>query len=401
VSPDGAGPAGGLDTGASPAPDAGATAGGVAAGPARHGPGGDLEAGAEDGRSVARRHYRQRRRRRRGLLIALVVVVLIVLAGAGALWWARGEVSGDARRGAVVTVTVPDGLSSSKMAALLARSRVVREAWLFRLYTRVKGVGPWRAGDYRLHQNEGYGSVVSDLDAGPLIHQIKLTIPEGFTAAQIADRVGQDVPGRSAATFLQATKDGSVRSRFEPAGVSTLEGLLFPDTYFFRADESEQAMVQRLVSGFDQAATPLGLDTPDPSLKLTPYQVVTVASMIEREAKVPEDRAKIARVIYNRLAKGMKLQIDATVLYALGGHKTGVTDADLTVDSLYNTYKVAGLPPGPIANPGRDSIVAALHPAPGPWLWYVLAGSDGHHAFDSTEKQFEADKAAAHAKGLL
>jgi UPF0755 protein len=134
---------------------------------------------------------------------------------------------------------------------------------------------------------------------------------------------------------------------------------------------------------------------------LSPYQILTIASMVEREAKVPEDRPKIARVIYNRLAKGQPLQIDATVQYALGDGKPRLSTEDLQVDSPYNTYLHTGLPPTPIASPGEASIEAAIRPADGPWLFYVLIDGDGHHAFTASATEFARLKDEARRKGLL
>src|SRR5206468_1473655 len=122
---------------------------------------------------------------------------------------------------------------------------------------------------------------------------------------------------------------------------------------------------------------------------VSPYDAVIVASLIEREAKIDEDRGMIARVIYNRLEKNMKLGVDATVDYALGVHTPNLTNADLAIDSPYNTRKFPGLPPTPIAAPGRKALTAAVSPNPGPWLYYVLADADGRHAFATTDAEFE------------
>jgi UPF0755 protein len=190
-----------------------------------------------------------------------------------------------------------------------------------------------------------------------------------------------------------------VRSRYEPAEVTTLEGLVFPDTYFIDEGETEQQVLQTLVDRFDQVAD--GLNMATTSTGLTPYQTVVLASLIEKEAKVPQDRGKIARVVLNRLAAHMRLQIDATIEYAEGVHKARLLDSDLQVDSPYNTYKIAGLPPGPIASPGKASLAAALNPTPGTWLYYVLINADGEHAFATTSSEFDRLVAQARAKGLL
>jgi UPF0755 protein len=196
-------------------------------------------------------------------------------------------------------------------------------------------------------------------------------------------------------------QSGTVRSRYEPAGSNNLEGLLLPETYFLSPGDDETAILRKMVDLFDQTADRVNLVNAAAKLKVTPYQVVIVASMVEREAKVPEDRGPIAQVIYNRLNAGMRLQIDATVEYALGEHKTSLLYSDLDVDSPYNTYKVDGLPPGPIASPGQASLEAAAQPTTGPWLYYVLSDSNGKHAFATTLDEFNRLVAEAKQKGII
>jgi UPF0755 protein len=333
-----------------------------------------------------------------GLALVLLLGLVTVVVGA---FWAQRHLSGTP--GAEVDVKIPAATSTSSLADLLTSHHVVADAWLFHYYLRYQNVSHFDAGEYVFHAHEGYTAALRDLRRGPKVVLTKITIPEGFTLAQIADRVGR-IQGLSAQQFLAAATSGAVRSRFEPAGPPyNLEGLVFPDTYLLAPGESEQTILQSMVNEFDQLGTRLGLDAvvgPLPN-GLTAYQTIVAASMIEREAKVPEDRGMIARVIVNRLQKNMRLQIDATVLYALGVQKTGLTNKDLRVNSPYNTYQVAGLPPGPISNPGRDSLLAALSPTPGPWLYYVLADANGKHAFATTIQEFNALVAAAKAKGLL
>src|SRR5207249_1143308 len=163
--------------------------------------------------------------------------------------------------------------------------------------------------------------------------------PEGLTFDQIADRIGA-LPGRSRERFLAAARSGAVKSRYQPVGSTNLEGLLFPDTYLFTDKEDETAILIRLVNRFDEVAGQIALSAVPGPAGLGPYPTVIAASLVEAEAKVKEDRPLIASVIANRLQNHMKLQVDATVLYALGEHKTRVLFKDLEIDSPYNTYKV-------------------------------------------------------------
>ncbi|HET7488229.1 MAG TPA: endolytic transglycosylase MltG [Acidimicrobiales bacterium] len=339
----------------------------------------------------------------RRLLVAFLVVVVLaaVAGGAGFAYW-RSQVDPGGSAGAKVTMEIPKGSSVARIASLLADKEVVGNARNFRLYVRLKGAGPFQAGSYTFRKHSGYDDVLATLHKGPVLSYQKLTVPEGLTIKQVADLVGK-MPGRSAEKFLAAASDGTVRSRYQPAGSTNLEGLLFPDTYNFEAKDDEHAILQRMVTAFDAAAADAGLDDVAQGGVVDPYQAVIVASMIEREAKVPEDRGMISRVIYNRLQKKMPLQVDATVIYALG--RTGekglrVLNKDLEVDSPYNTYKVAGLPPAPIASPGRSSLRAAVVPTPGDWLYYVVVDAQGHHAFATTLAEHNRNIATAQAAGV-
>src|SRR5262249_2853405 len=159
---------------------------------------------------------------------------------------------------------------------------------------------------------------------------------------------------------------------YEPAGSNNLEGLLFPATYqvLLRDRANPTKLVQQMVNAFDQQADSIGLSSGAQQLGISPYQVLTVASMVEEEAKLPGDRGKVARVIYNRLANGTSLGIDATVEYALQLRTASLTQSQLETDSPYNTRAHTGLPPTPIGAPGRASLIAALHPTPGDWTYF-------------------------------
>jgi len=332
------------------------------------------------------------------LLTAGLVIIGLIVAAVAIVMWVSGHLSGGG--GAEVDLTLPDGAGHGALATTLSHAGVISDSWLFHHYLDYRGVAPANGGPYVFHAHEGYRAALHDLGQGPRIVQERLTIPEGYDLTQIADAVGK-LPGRSAARFLELARSGAVRSKYEPADINSLEGLVFPDTYFIDPAEDEQAILQRMVDRFDQVAASVGLDTSVQTTGLTPYQTLVVASLIEKEAKLDVDRPMIARVILNRLKDKMRLQIDATVLYAEGVHKDRILNSDLATNSPYNTYRVAGLPPGPIASPGRASLAAALNPTPGTWLYYVLIDPSGKHAFATTSSEFERLKAEAHAKGLL
>jgi UPF0755 protein len=277
---------------------------------------------------------------------------------------------------------------------------VVSDARVFRWYVRVLGGGPFQAGEFSFRKRDDLKRVVDVLDRGPDVQRDRITIPEGLTVGEVAARVGR-LPGRSAATFEQLAQSGRVRSAFQPPGSTNIEGFLYPDTYFVTDQDDELDILTRMVAEFDRVAKELGYAGAQQATGRSPYETVIVASLVEREAKVPQDRGRIARVIANRLKRDMLLQIDAALIYALGGDKPRLLNADLRSDSPYNTYRFKGLPPTPIATPGRASLQAAFAPEPGPWLYYVLAGTDGHHAFAVTASEFERFRREAQAKGLL
>lgn len=340
------------------------------------------------------------RRRRRWLTVLVAIAATLVLAGGAAGVWVQRQIDPPGAPGREVTIDIPKGASTARIAAILDERKVLSSARIFTLYLKVNGGGPWQAGRYTFREHLDFGSIVRILDRGPEIDFTSLTIPEGFTLAQVAARVGR-LPGRSAEKFLALASGGVVRSALEPAGSNNLEGLLFPETYQLDEHDDDQRILQRLVSAFDEEADELGIAGGAARLGLTPYQVVIVASMIEREANVDEDRGKVARVIYNRLEKGIRLGIDATIRYELNKPTGPLRKSELERDSPFNTRTRAGLPPTPIACPGRESLAAALSPTPGPWIYYVLADRDGHHAFVTTDKEFQRAKAEARAKGLL
>lgn len=335
---------------------------------------------------------------RRWRVLAGGSVVGLLLLGLGGAWLVT-RINPLGPVGEEVTVLVSDGASASAIAGLLEDEGVITSARIFRLYMRVKGAGTFLAGEYRLRKRMDMGDVVATLEAGPVIRYARLTIPEGLTLEQVAQRV-EGLEGRTAARFLDVVRSGAVRSRYEPGTVVNLEGLLFPDTYQVSEEEDEEALLRRMVALFEQVADEVGVAPGAAEVGLTPYEVVIVASLIEREAKVPEERPLISAVIHNRLREGMLLQIDATVLYALGEHRERVLFRDLEIDSPYNTYRHPGLPPTPIAAPGRESLLAALEPADTGYLYYVKIDESGKHAFATTPEEHQRNVAEARRLGV-
>lgn len=348
--------------------------------------------------------------------VALLLVVGVLVAGALGFWFIRQiNPSGDPGRPRNFTVRADDTLES--ISRRLERNGFVVDASVFRWYVEREGGLEPEPGFYTLRPRDHMGNIMQVLNTPPNETYVRATFPEGYTIAQMGERLDETLRSADARDFERLATDGSITSLYQKPGGTSLEGLLFPDTYFVAGDETEASIIGRMVALMERVGRQEGLDDVASTGPLSsPYDVLTVASMIEREARVPGDRALIARVIYNRLALGLPLQIDATLYYQ--------GDPDVPFDQLrrtpgpYNTYLNTGLPPTPIANPGRASIQAALNPAPNPspgdelcqdldpsqsclWLYYVLADTDGSHAFAVTLDQHLANVAKARAEGLL
>jgi len=301
-----------------------------------------------------------------------------------------------------VIVVIPKGASSSRIGSILARDGVVSSGFFFDIRATLAGKrGSLHSGRFQLRHDMSYSAAIDALSKPPpqaII--VKVVIPEGYTRRQIADLVAEDSLGGSYLAASTGSRVLNTRRYGAPAGTRDLEGFLFPATYELKAGAPAAQLVDEQLAAFGERFTSDDVRRAR-ALHVTPYQLLTVASMIEREAQTSADRPKIAAVIYNRLRDGMPLGIDATIYYAVEEQKgiatyTGeLTDSQLKIDSPYNTRTHKGLPPTPISNPGAASIEAAAHPAHVPYLYYV-AGADGcgEQVFSRTVAEFEKNVAA-------
>ncbi|MEN9822846.1 MAG: hypothetical protein RLZ04_1272 [Actinomycetota bacterium] len=348
---------------------------------------------------------------------AFALASALVVSGGVAGYWYTGQVNPAGDPGAAITFTVAEDDTLETVSTRLEAEGLVTRAWLFRWYVERHGGLELTPGYFQLRPSDHMGNLMSVLATPPSETYTNITFPEGFTLEQMAERLADKMPRLTAAEFLEAATDGSVVSGLGTSGATSLEGLLFPDTYQVSNGESVRQVLQRMVSLMERVGAQEDVAKGYGALGLSsPYEVLVVASMIEREAKVDDDRAKIARVIYNRLYVGMELGIDATLYY---GQPADTPFSELkALDTPYNTYLYKGLPPTPIAAPGRASIEAAMNPAPNPslgdplcaelpdgtpclYLYYVIADEEGGHAFAATLEQHEANIEAARQKGLL
>jgi UPF0755 protein len=236
------------------------------------------------------------------------------------------------------------------------------------------------------------------LAEGATIDFVTVTFPEGSWVRDFARIVGKTTH-ISSQEFLDALASGDVTSELMPGnlgqidGAEPWEGLLFPSTYQVVEDDTAVTLAQRIADEMGRQVAEIDFSAIE-QRGYSLYDALIVASMVEAEAKVNGERPKIASVIYNRLDVGERLGIDATVIYALGEHRTELFQSDLAIDSPWNTRLHAGMPPTPIGAPGTGSLAAAADPAPGDLFFYVVGDCDGHHAFSETSAQFARDKAA-------
>jgi UPF0755 protein len=316
------------------------------------------------------------------LLLALAVIVLLCAAAAAWLLIGVGRpYKGYA--GPEQFVEIPQGAGPAGIARRLAEAGVVRDATTFRLAVWLTGEGRrLQAGEYHFDRAVSARQVVDKLARGE-VYLRPLTFPEGLTMRQMADLYEQKGFG-TADAFLAAARNTSLVSSLDPAA-EDLEGYLFPDTYALPRRVTADQLIARMVAGFEKALTP-EIRQAAAARGLGVRQLVTLASIVEKETGTASERPLVAAVYANRLKIGMGLQCDPTVIYALeraGRYNGNLTRDNLMFDSPYNTYRYAGLPPGPIANPGRGSLEAAAHPADVPYRYFV-SRNDGTHAFATT-----------------
>ncbi|WJH37413.1 endolytic transglycosylase MltG [Paenibacillus sp. CC-CFT747] len=306
--------------------------------------------------------------------------------------------------GKPVRVTVPSGTGTLQIARLLEESGLVRNAAVFAGYVKYKKQGSrFQAGLYEMTPGGSLDGLIDKLNKGEVVKEemIRFTIPEGFTIQQAADRLAE-LGILDAASFTKLADEPVPASVHLPEPLPAvpeakhpLEGYLFPETYEMKKSSTGEQILERMLNEWSRKleALPEGWQEKLKARGMTFHQLLTVASLIEKEVAVPEERPLVAGVIYNRLKQNMRLQIDATVIYALGLPIERVMEKDLEVDSPYNTYRKEGLPPGPIGSPGLSAIAAALEPAATDYMYYVTR-KDGSH------KHYFAVTYAEHLKNI-
>lgn len=320
--------------------------------------------------------------------ILLIVIALTATAGLGLAWAIWCYLDSPAAGDSVMrSIEIPKGAGFAQAARILAGEGIIRGTRRFRMLAWLKGIEKEiKAGDYTFSPAMKPSEVLVALVAGRYI-TITVTIPEGFTVYQIARLLEEKGLGDRDAFLTYASDPHFVHS----LGIrgDTLEGFLFPDTYQLQKGMGPDRVLRKMVDRFNEVFND-EYTSRSGELALSREEVVTLASMIEKEASDPAERYLIAAVFHNRLTKGMLLQSDPTVIYGLSSFNGNLTRDDLQTVNPYNTYQMKGLPPHPIANPGKASMDAALYPSPEDYLYFVSKNNGTHHFSKTLEEHNRA-----------
>ena len=323
-----------------------------------------------------------------GVAVAIVLGVGVIV-GAASLWFRDAVYVDRALPELQTDVVIERGSTFSQVATALNDKHVLANPLAFRLLARLRHVdGDVKAGEYRFPAHQTSDEVLRRLVRGEQF-AVWVTIPEGYTAREIAHALAARALGDASTYERIFLHEGGIAVGGKRT--ANLEGYLFPSTYLMPIDDTPDRVVRILVDQF-RLELPRDATARAQRLRRTIPEIVTIASLVEREGKADEERPLIASVIYNRLRLGMPLEIDASIEYTFAEHHDVITKRDLESDSPYNTYRHTGLPPTPIASPGKPSLDAAFGPARSDYLYYVAKG-DGHHAFAKTLQEHNANVA--------
>lgn len=308
----------------------------------------------------------------------LIVITLVALVVASIISYQFYQMTRH-KNPADVVIKIKKGSSVKKIARQLADANVVANRWVFEIYLRATGQSArLKAGEYEFEEGLTLTGVIDKMVAGR-VKRYRLTIPEGYNLNEICALLVDKKLMTSDVCRKQAMRVGLLK---EPEGVTNLEGYLFPDTYFYDSDYTPAGLIEQMVALFYKK---LGDERVRKAkeMGLSVHELVTLASLVEKETAVENERPLIAAVFLNRLKKGMLLQTDPSVIYGIQHFDGNLTRKQLETDTPYNTYTRPGLPPGPIASPGLDAIDAVLNPAQTDYLYFVAKG-DGSHYFSKT-----------------
>ncbi len=338
---------------------------------------------------------------------AIVAVVILAVIGyvvytTGRDWFA-GQIDPEGEPGEAVVITVQSGATTADIGSALAAKEVIPNSTFFRYYAQWKDQGNFQAGEYTFAENMSVDEAIEVLLAGPReIQYGEFLVREGLWISEMLPLIAQQIEGITAADLEAALNSGQLTPRYRPDGERSWEGLLFPAKYFIEEDVTAVEVLAKMNDEFARVTGELGYGGAERKHGMSAYEVIIIASLVEAEAKAPEDRPKIARVIYNRLRDNHWLGIDATYLYALQDRQAQLTtDLLNSTENPYYSRRQTGLPPTPIAMPSKASLEAAMNPADGEWLFYVLSPDGRTHNFAETEEEFNEFKRIAQEAGVL
>ncbi len=348
------------------------------------------------------------------ILRAVFAVVVLFFIGFTiynlARTWFSNQLDPEGEPGAEIAVSIPAGATTNEIASILESSGVIPNSTFWRFYVQYRDHGNFQAGDYTMQENMSADESIAVLDGGPAkIEYGEFLLREGLWVSEILAETANQIPNVTEADLRAALDSGQLEPRYRPPGQTSWEGLLFPAKYFIEDDITPIEVLNKMNNEFATVTGELGYGGAERKHGLSAYEVIIIASLVEAEAKTDADRPKIARVIYNRLAQGTRIDIDATLIYGKGleigpaARREPLTRSDLDTAGPYNTRhsESNGLPPTPIAAPGRKSLEAAMNPVEGPWLFYVLADAEGNHAFFDNIEDFNVQKEISREAGLL
>lgn len=327
---------------------------------------------------------------RKTLMIAVVTAGLL-MTGCSGVVESMNEAM-DPSDTTEIHVVIPSGASTTKIADILESEGLIRNATLFKVLSKDLGAdGKMQAGEYIVSKSMSSEGMINKFISGDVyIETFMFTIPEGFERRQIAEKLaGEGLIDETRFNALLAEKSFDYRFLESIDAATSLEGFLFPETYEMKAGSNEEAIINKMLSQFNVIFKDEYYNRAE-ELGMTINEVITLASVIEREAQLDTERALVSGVFHNRINKGWKLQSCATVQYILGERKEVLSYDDIAIESPFNTYINAGLPPSPIASPGEKSIIAALYPEETDYMFFVASGdNNGSHIFSKTLAEHE------------
>ena len=324
--------------------------------------------------------------------ILVILVLFVVIFASGGIYFKSRSGAYDVNEEKKVVVNIPSGSGTDSIADILSDAKLIKNKLVFKINVKMSGkASQFKAGEYQFDQSYTNGEIIDDIAAGKIYHSgPKVTVKEGATSIEIIDELVKKNLGTKENYEKLINNPGEFRDKYEflkDKNIKSLEGFLYPSTYFCTEGESEREVISRMLNKFDEMYKYKIKPEMDKHKDLNFYDVMKMASIIEKEAVVDKDRPLISSVFYNRLAKDMPLQSDATIQYAFKERKKVVTYEDLKIESPYNSYKYKGLPPTPIANPSWKSIEAAINPAETDYLYFVAKTDGGENNYAKTYEE--------------